>query len=132
MVYVSIKELYITVKLAPELKKSTVYFFSYTCSPLNKSYPSILTKSMLRTYNSDIDEHIFFNKQVKFLDFFSGSIPMFLSNNSVKVAKIRHAFAKLHRIDFTLVSLCLQINGKQNTAFQFSVELIPSKCTKQH
>ena len=52
---------------------------------------------------------------------------MFLYNDSVKVAKIRHAFVKLQRIVFTKVSLCLQINGKQNTTFQFSVNLISNK-----
>ena len=52
---------------------------------------------------------------------------MFLYNASVKVAKIRHAFVKLQRIVFTKVSLCLQINGKQNTTFQFSVKLISHK-----
>ena len=52
---------------------------------------------------------------------------MFLYNDSVKVAKIRHAFVKLQRIVFTKVSLCLQINGKQNTTFQFSVKLISHK-----
>ena len=45
---------------------------------------------------------------------------MLLYNDSVKVAKIRHAFVKLQRIVFTKVSLCLQINGKQNTPFSFS------------
>ena len=45
----------------------------------------------------------------------------------MKVAKIRHAFIKLQRIVFTKVSLCLQINGKQNTTFQFSVEIIFNK-----
>ena len=52
---------------------------------------------------------------------------MFLYNDSVKVAKIWHAFVKLQRIVFTKVSLCLQINGKQNTTFQFSVKLISHK-----
>ena len=52
---------------------------------------------------------------------------MFLYNDSVKVAKIRHAFVKLQRIVFTKVSLCLEINGKQNTTFQFSVKLISNK-----
>ena len=47
----------------------------------------------------------------------------------MKVAKIRHAFIKLQRIVFTKVSLCLQINGKQNTTFQCSVKLI---CNKMH
>ena len=45
----------------------------------------------------------------------------------MKVAKIRHAFIKLQRIVFTKVSLCLQINGKQNTTFQFSVNIILNK-----
>ena len=45
----------------------------------------------------------------------------------MKVAKIRHAFVKLHRIVFTKVSLYLQINGKQNITFQFSVKLIYNK-----
>ena len=46
---------------------------------------------------------------------------MFLCNDSVKVAKIQSVFAKSHRNVFTKVSLCLQINGKQNTTFQFAV-----------
>ena len=45
----------------------------------------------------------------------------------MKVAKIRHVFVKLHRIVFTKVSLCLQINGKQNTTFQFSVKNFSNK-----
>ena len=45
----------------------------------------------------------------------------------MKVAKIRHAFVILQRIVFTKVSLCLQINGKQNITFQFSVEPIFNK-----
>ena len=52
---------------------------------------------------------------------------MYLYNDSVKVAKNRHVFVKLHRIIFTRVSLCLQINGKQNTTFQFSVKLFSNK-----
>ena len=36
-------------------------------------------------------------------------------------------FLLLHRIVFTKVSLCLQINGKQNTTFQFSVKLFSNK-----
>ena len=52
---------------------------------------------------------------------------MYLYNDSAKVAKIRHVFVKLYRIIFTKVSLCLQINGKQNTAFQFSVKLFSYK-----
>ena len=45
----------------------------------------------------------------------------------MKVAKIRHALVKLQRIVFTKVSLCLQINDKQNTTLQFSVKLISNK-----
>ena len=51
----------------------------------------------------------------------------FLYNDSKKIAKIRHAFIKLQRIVFTKVSLCLQINGKQNSTLQFSVKLISNK-----
>ena len=52
---------------------------------------------------------------------------MFLKYDSVKVMKIRHSFVKLHHMVFTKVSLYLQINGKQNATFQFSVELISNK-----
>ena len=52
---------------------------------------------------------------------------MYLYNDSVKVAKIRHVFVKLHRVVFTKVSLCLQTNGKQNTTFPFSVKLFSNK-----
>ena len=45
----------------------------------------------------------------------------------MKVAKIQHAVFKLQRIVFTKVSLCLKINGKQNTTFQFLVKLIYNK-----
>ena len=48
----------------------------------------------------------------------------------MKVAKIGYAFVKLQRIVFTKVSLCLQINGKQNTTLQFSVNRLIS--TKMH
>ena len=50
------KGLYVTVKLAPDLKKNTVYLLSY--SLLNEGHVSILTKLMLRTYTSDIDDCI--------------------------------------------------------------------------
>ena len=50
------KGLYVTFKLAPDLKKNTTYLLSY--SPLNEGHVSILTNSMLRTYTSDIDERI--------------------------------------------------------------------------
>ena len=47
----SYKGLYITFKLAPDLKKNTVYLSSY--SPLNEGDVIILTNPMLRTYTSD-------------------------------------------------------------------------------
>ena len=64
---------------------------------------------------------------MEFLEFFKGSIPIYLYNVSVKVAKIRHVFIKLHRISVKSRYVCLQINGKQNTTFQFSVKLISNK-----
>ena len=42
------KGLYVTFKLAPDIKKNTIYLSS--CSPLNEGHISILTNSMLRTY----------------------------------------------------------------------------------
>ena len=50
------KGLYVTFKLAPDLKKTSVYLSSY--SALREGHVSILTNSMLRTYTSDIDERI--------------------------------------------------------------------------
>ena len=50
------KGLYVTFKLAPDLKKNTVYLSSY--GPLNEGHVSILTNPKLRTYTSDIDERI--------------------------------------------------------------------------
>ena len=47
---------FVTFKVAPDLKKNTVYLSSYI--PLNEGHVSILTNSMLRTYTSDIVEHI--------------------------------------------------------------------------
>ena len=47
------KGLYVTFKLAPDLKKNTVYLSSY--SPLNEGHVNILTHSI---YTSDIDERI--------------------------------------------------------------------------
>ena len=47
------KGLYVTFKLAPDLKKNALYFSSY--SPLNESHFTILTNSMLGTYTSDIE-----------------------------------------------------------------------------
>ena len=51
------KGLYVTFKLASDLKKNIVHLSSY--SPLNEGHVSILTSFMLRTYTSDIDERIF-------------------------------------------------------------------------
>ena len=50
------KGLYVTFKLAPDLKNYTVYLSSY--SLLKEGDVYILTNSMLRTYTSDIDERI--------------------------------------------------------------------------
>ena len=50
------KGLYVTVKLAPVLKKNTVHLSSY--SPLNEGQVSILINAKLRTYTSDIDKRI--------------------------------------------------------------------------
>ena len=50
------KGLYVTFKLAPDLKKNTVYLSSYSSS--NEGHVSILTNAMLRTYTSDKDERI--------------------------------------------------------------------------
>ena len=50
------KGLYVTLKLAPDLKKNTVYLSSYI--PLNEGHLSILTNSMLQTYTSDSEKHI--------------------------------------------------------------------------
>ena len=50
------KGLYVTFKLAPDLKKNTVYLSSYGL--LKEGHVSIHTNSMLRTYTSDIYEHI--------------------------------------------------------------------------
>ena len=50
------KGLYVTFKLTPGLKKNSVYLSSY--GPFSEGHVSILTNSMLRTYTSDIDEHI--------------------------------------------------------------------------
>ena len=50
------KGLYVTFKVAPDLKKNTVYLSSYIS--LNEGHVSILTNSMLRTFTSDIVERI--------------------------------------------------------------------------
>ena len=69
------KGLYVTFKLALDLKKNTVHLSSY--SPSNDGHVCIPTNAMLRTYTSDIDERIiqFFNKQVKFLEIFKEVSP---------------------------------------------------------
>ena len=50
------KGLYVTFKVAPDLKKNTVYLSSYI--PLNEGHVCILAISMLRIYTSDRDERI--------------------------------------------------------------------------
>ena len=50
------KGIYVTLKLAPDIKKNTVYLLSY--SFLKEGHVSKITNSMLRTYTSDIDERI--------------------------------------------------------------------------
>ena len=50
------KGLYVTFKLAPDLKKYSVYLSRY--SLLNEGHVSILTNPQLRIYTIDIDEHI--------------------------------------------------------------------------
>ena len=51
------KGLYVTFKIAPDLKKNTVYLSSY--SPLNESQFSILSNQCFE-HTSDIDESIIF------------------------------------------------------------------------
>ena len=121
---------YVTFKLAPDLKKNTVYSSSYI--PLNEGRLSILTNCMLWIYTSDIEERIILRWICEISWIFQGSIPIYLSYDSVKVAKIRNVFVRLHRIVFANVPLCLQIYGKQNTTFQFSVKLISYKMSEQH
>ena len=62
------------------------------------------------TFTNDIKRKYFFSKNV----------------HSYRVCSF-----KLQQIDFTNVSICWQINGKQNTTFQFSVELISDKRHKE-
>ena len=50
------KGLYVTFKLAPDLKKNIVYLSSN--SPLNECHVSILINPTHRTITSDIDERI--------------------------------------------------------------------------
>ena len=50
------KGLYVTFKLAPDLKKYSVHLSRY--SLLNEGHVSILTNPQLRIYTIDIDEHI--------------------------------------------------------------------------
>ena len=58
------KGLYITFKLASDLKKNTVNLSSY--NPLNEGTVSILTNLMLRTYISYIDERIILREKGEF------------------------------------------------------------------
>ena len=51
------KRLYVTFKLATDQKKKKQYTYR-AIAPLNEAHVSILANSMLRTYNSDIDERI--------------------------------------------------------------------------
>ena len=76
------KGLYVTFKLAPDLRNNTVYLSNYI--PLNEGHVSILTNSILRIYTSDIEERVILRFFFKIL----GSIPIFIYNDSVKVAKI--------------------------------------------
>ena len=118
------KGLYVTFKLTHDLKQNTLYLSIYR--PLNVGHFSILTISMLRTYQWY--RRAYNSSKIGEISWtFYGSIPIYLYNDSVKVAKIRHVLVKLHRIVFTKVSLCLKINGKQNTTFQFSVKLFSNK-----
>ena len=50
------KGLFVSFKLARDLKRNSVYLWSY--SPLKGGHVSILTNSMLQAYTSDIDERI--------------------------------------------------------------------------
>ena len=56
------KGLYVTFKLASDLKKNTVYLSSYI--PLNEGHLSMLTNSMLRTYTRDIQERRAYNSSI--------------------------------------------------------------------
>ena len=67
------KGLYVTFKVAPDIKKNRVCLSSYI--PLNEDHVCILTISMLRTYTSDRDERIILRKQVKFLEIFKEVSP---------------------------------------------------------
>ena len=50
------KGLYVTFKLAPDLKKYSVYLSRYRL--LNEGHVSILTNPQIRIYTINIDEHI--------------------------------------------------------------------------
>ena len=62
------KGLYVTFKLAPSLKKNTVYLSSY--SPLIEGHVSILTNSMLERIPVIETSVQFFDKKVLFLEMF--------------------------------------------------------------
>ena len=74
--------LYVTLKLAPDLKQNAVYLSSYR--PLSEGHFSILTNSMLRTYQSYRRAY----KSEKFLEIFKEVSPYtYLKVDSVKVEK---------------------------------------------
>ena len=50
------KGLYVSFKLAPDIKKNALYLSSYIS--LNEGHVSILTTPILRAYTSGIDERI--------------------------------------------------------------------------
>ena len=119
------KGLYVTFKLAPDLKINTVYLSSY--SPLNEGHFIILTNPMLQkyqwfrqAYNSSINRW-------NLMNFFKEVSPYNYKMILRKLRKSGMFFVKIHRILFTEVSLCLQINDKQNTTFQFSVNFFSTK-----
>ena len=119
------KGLCATFKLAPDLKKNTVFLASY--SLLNKGHFSILINSILRTYQW---YRRAYNSSINWWNFliFLRKYPHILIKWFCEtVTKIQHVFVKLHRIVFTKVSLCLQINGNQTTTLRFSVKLFSNK-----
>ena len=67
------KGLYVTFKVAPDLKKNTVNLSSN--SPSNEGYVCLLTNSMLRTYTSDRDERIILRRTGEILEIFKEVCP---------------------------------------------------------
>ena len=107
-------ELYAAFKLAPVIKIKPTRLLSY--SPLNESHCITLQNSMHRTYRRAY--HSLINIQ--------NVLILWIHYPQVPV-NIRHVFVKLHKIDCINVFWCLQINGKKNTTFQFSVKSISNK-----